>query len=355
MNAGAEIFIPLLMASLILFSPLVQAAADDKQIVFSPSINIDIDGLIKAVKSSASELGSAVTGNASGIGETINGSITGMPVKLFGLFKDSMRDSAKSFNDPFLGLAESLMKANPDPDSLYTWWQYITALISSFYLFIFLFAGLMFLLSFSGAEKRAVAKEWLRNAFMIIIGVNVSFVLYRLVLETAEAATGYIFAEASRSILASAVLSGAGIMLLAVYAFGLLCLSITLFARYVFLLVGVMLFPVGIFLYFIPPLREWGKAVFNLLGAALFMQFIDAILFVASTKAASDFAGGQGGAYLPAVGLILIACVNAALIFYALIKAAFSATQGSAISFAFGALAGHISSLVESTQTRAGK
>jgi hypothetical protein len=54
--------------------------------------------------------------------------------------------------------------------------------------------------------------------------------------------------------------------------------------RYLVVSFGVVLFPVGIFLYFIPPLKGYGKFILNLLGIFIFITFIDLLIILACSK-----------------------------------------------------------------------
>jgi len=46
---------------------------------------------------------------------------------------------------------------------------------------------------------------------------------------------------------------------------------------------GVVLIPIGIFCYFIPPLKSYGKLILNLISLFIFIIFIDAIIMLESS------------------------------------------------------------------------
>jgi hypothetical protein len=57
-----------------------------------------------------------------------------------------------------------------------------------------------------------------------------------------------------------------------------------LILRYAIVAIGVVLFPLGIFSYFIPPLRSYGLLVLNFLGTCIFITALDAIILVGFGK-----------------------------------------------------------------------
>jgi hypothetical protein len=126
---------------------------------------------------------------------------------------------------------------------------------------------------------------------------------------------------------------------------------ITLFARYLFLLAGVVLFPIGIFLYFTPKLENWGKMIFSFIGIILAMQFIDVIILVATNQVMIQLAGSAGMGVVPALGFLLIAVANALIMVYAVISSAFSmANSAPVLGFLVGALTGQVSALAASVK-----
>lgn len=183
---------------------------------------------------------------------------------------------------------------------------------------------------------------------MMIIGVNVSFVLYKLLLETATAITQFVWITGFESFFTDSITGSAGFVLLIVTSGAVGLALITLFLRYVFLLLAVLIFPIGIFLYYTPKLQNWGKIIFNLIGMALFMQFIDVIIFVASNQLMTDFTGQAGQVLVPALSFTLVAIINILMVIYAVLKSAFSIADNAPIlNLAFGAISGEVSMAVK--------
>ena len=336
MNKAIELLLPILVVSLLFSTPLVHAEEDEEPIVVQPIINIDLQGVIDAI---------------TGTGNNLETNVNEVPNGIFGLFTGWFDDSLQEFDVTLLSLTGFLLATNPDPESMFDWWQSIVLIISSFYLLIFLLVGFMFMYHSINPEKRAVAKEWFKNTFLMIIGVNVSFWLYQLILELSTAITQFLWITGFENFFEESILAGAGTIHLTFYLFAIGLTLLTLFIRYLFLLLSVMIFPIGIFLYFIPPLKNWGQMIFNLIGIVLAMQFIDVIIFVTANQVMFNLAGQEGATLVPALSFFLIGLMNIALFFYAITKSVFSATENSkTISFLAGAITGQIGSLINAVK-----
>jgi hypothetical protein len=186
---------------------------------------------------------------------------------------------------------------------------------------------------------------------MMIIGVNISFVIYKLGLELATAITQFMWVTGFEQFFDQTVYATFGIPMLFAFAISIGSALITLFARYLFLLAGVVLFPIGIFLYFTPKLENWGKLIFNFLGIILAMQFIDVIILVATNQVMIQLAGNVGMGIAPALGFFLIAIANGLIMIYAIINSAFSmANNAPVLGFLVGALTGQVSALAASVK-----
>lgn len=326
-----ELLLPIFITGLLFFSPSVHAQTTGGN--SGPiNINIDISGIINAIN---------------GLGSGLSGTLGSIPSQVLGIFGNAFKGSLISFNDPMMQLSQALLTSNPDPSGLYPWWQSTILIISSFYLLLFLLIAFMFLFSALNPEKRLEAKEWLKNAFIMIVLVNLSFILYSLLLELATAITQFMWISGFQNFFDPNVFSNMGAGQLLLYGLAVLLTAVTLFLRHVFLLIGVVLFPIAIFLYFVPPMKVWGKMIFNLIGIALFTQFIDVVIFVASNQAMIQFAGNAGASSVPALAFILIFIMNILLMVYAVLKAVFSATENSKVlGYGIGLAAGQISTAI---------
>jgi hypothetical protein len=341
-----EIFIPFLFV-MMLFAPYMYAESSDSEDSGdsggSYNIVIDFGGVIGAVNSST-------TTNEQKLDQTTNllgNAIGGIPKGIFDLLTGSVRNSLHEFNASLLTLAALLVSVNPDPMLMFSLWQAVVTVISCFYLLVFLFVGFKFLTVGANIQKREEAKESLKNAIIMIIAVQLSFYFYKLGLELATVITQFMWVTGFEQFFIEATYSGAGIFMLLAMSGSVISALITLFARYLFLLMGVVLFPIGIFLYLIPNAKSWGKIIFNFIGIVLAMQFVDVIILVATSQVAVSLGGTAGIEFVPALGFVLIAITNTIILVYAIVKSAMSVMDNSPmLGMAVGALSGQIGTLV---------
>ena len=311
---------------------------------------IDFSGVINAINGSSSN----TTNSINQTKDTLNTTVLGLPFDIVGLFTNSIKNSVRSFNNTLLGLTEALLSGNPNPELMQGVWQAIVFVISSLYLIIFLIVGFGFFFSGANIQKREEAKERLKKAIFMIIGVNLSYIIYQLILELSTAITQYMWITGFEQFFNNSVLSGVGFVMLFAYAGSLLLAIITLFLRYLFLLVGVALFPIGIFLYFAPKTRAWGKLIFEFLGMMLAMQLIDVIILIAVGQVVLSLAGETGSMLIPALGFIVIAFVNGFMIIHSIMKSANAAMDSTpVIGMAIGALTGQVGSLASALKPTA--
>jgi hypothetical protein len=94
----------------------------------------------------------------------------------------------------------------------------------------------------------------------------------------------------------------------------------TLFFRQIILLVGTAILPIGIFSYFTPPLKQFGKAIFGILGVAILLQFFDSIIIVAATGVVIGLGNTPASQYLPAFAFFTIGVFNVAAMAFAFFR-----------------------------------
>jgi len=309
------------------------------------TINIDVSGIVNAVNGNTQS-------NATAMNDTktvLNNTLGGLPLDIFSIFKNSAKNSLFAFNTSLLSLAKELISANPDPQLMFGWWQSIVTIISCFYLLVFLVIGFAFMINGHSVVKREQAKEWLKNAVMMIIGVSVSFYLYQLILELSSGITKFLWVTGFEQFFEPSIFAGAGILLLLLFSCTIALSLITLFLRYVFLLMGVVLFPIGIFLYLTPKFDNWGKIIFNFLGVMLATQFIDVIVLIATQQALLQLGGNAGASFVLPLGFLIITITNIAIILYAIVKSALSiVTQAPILNMAVSAVTGNIAGVIGS-------
>ncbi len=303
-----------LIFTFFLHPPLVYA---DEGEPVEVTININLDEVINAIN-----------GFSNGVNNSFNSleeAIIGLATAIVNAFFDFVRLQTINLVNPLLSLVKEFITTNPDPLLMLDWWRLVVTLISMFYLLLFVIVGLMFIFGSIDSKTRTIAKTWLKNVLILIITLNISFYLYQTFLLLGSGIAQYMWTTNFETIYSPDAISGLNIFLLGTTTTTIILAFITLFIRHLFLLIGVVLFPIGIFFYLIPPLRGWGSIIFNLLGAAILMQFIDVICFTATQLIWQQFTSFPDAiGWTITTAFALIAIVNTLMILFAGTKAIIS-------------------------------
>lgn len=207
-------------------------------------------------------------------------------------------------------------------------WAIIIYMLSMFYAFLIIYSGFMFITSGYDASKREKAKEWLKNIIIMIILIQGSFFIYQLFLDLSSTMTASTLTLTSPNFFLLNVDNNASIGLQLIlggfFLVTLLFTSLFLVIRYAIVGVGVILFPLSIFFYFIPALKPYGLLILNFLGVSIFITFLDAILIIGFSQlmALDSFSNLKM--------LVMIACfliiniVMFFLMFFSIVKAAWN-------------------------------
>jgi hypothetical protein len=164
-------------------------------------------------------------------------------------------------------------------------WAIIIYILSMFYGLLLLYSGVNFIISGYDVVKREKAKEWFRNIIIMIVLVQMSYFIYATVIDINSLLTSGIVNMINPTFfnLTTDSMTGLGLQLLLGFFFMITALVTTLLLvlRYIVVAVGVVLIPIAIFLYFIPPLREYGRMMLNILATIIFVPFFDALILLA--------------------------------------------------------------------------
>ena len=189
---------------------------------------------------------------------------------------------------PLLALINNLMVEPVNINIFASTWSIIIYMLSLFYGILLLVVGFRFLISGYSPEQREKAKKGLANILIMIVLVQASFLLYSLALEIVASMTAVIY----NSIPSSFFLATAGsfsnigleLVMIIPYISILVLTLIFLALRYICVGMGVILFAIGIFMYFFEPLQAYGKLIINYLGVLMFLPFFYSIILLASSK-----------------------------------------------------------------------
>lgn len=186
---------------------------------------------------------------------------------------------------PMLVAIQSLLTAQVTVDIFYHVWDVIRYILSFFYVFLFVYAGFVFLTSNANPIKRAHAKETLKDTVIMIVLIQASFYLYGFILSISSILNNAILSMVDPHFFLLTIdnLTNIGLELLtsSVYGLTLFVTMLMLVIRYIVVSIGVVLFPVALFCYFVPPLKGYGKFMLNVLGIFIFITFIDLLIILA--------------------------------------------------------------------------
>ena len=189
---------------------------------------------------------------------------------------------------PLLILTKSLLTEPVNLSLFSSLWAIILYVISLFYGILMLYSGFNFMFSGYDAVKRAKAKQWFMNIFIMIVLIQASFFIYELVLDVESLLTaGMINLVDDTFFLITAdniVNIGLQFFFAVFYVLTLLVTVLLLTLRYIVVAVGVVFVPIGIFCYFIPPLNSYGRLIFNFLGVCIFATFFNSLIFVVCSQ-----------------------------------------------------------------------
>jgi hypothetical protein len=235
---------------------------------------------------------------------------------------------------PLLELIKSLLTEPVNTQLLAPLWAIILYVLSTFYGLLLLYAGMNFIVSGHDEVKRAKSKEWFQNIFLMIVFTQTSFLLYSWILDISSFMTAGMInlVDPDFFLLTADNIINIGLQFFFsfMYATTLLFTAFILMIRYLMIAIGVVFFPIGIFLYFIPPVQEYGKMILNYFGVCIFMGFFDSIIFlVCSQLITIPFLEGMKILVMIA-GFSIANMLMFHMIIFSLIKSAFNKTESFA-------------------------
>ncbi|MDP2749571.1 MAG: hypothetical protein Q8O89_01920 [Nanoarchaeota archaeon] len=251
---------------------------------------------------------------------------TNLPQCITGYFTDYFFNYLLGIlNSPvnlFLGFIHKLLSEPVNIEIFHPTWLVIIYILSFFYIIIFIYAGFQFITSANNPIKREDAKEWLKNAFFLIVFVQASFFIYSSVLLLASSLAGGILSGIDTSFFTITPDGSVGIqiMLLIPYLITLLITALILGVRYILASIGLIFFTLGIFAYFIPPIKDIGKFLVTVVLMILFVPFFQAIMILAISKIVQNFTDYK--ILILICGFLLINIATIALVYFVTIKSA---------------------------------
>lgn len=204
-----------------------------------------------------------------------------LPEKMYDFFIELLNAPI----EPLLDLTRTLLETAPSISLFEGVWAIVVYCISMFYGLLFIYSGFQFMFSGHNVIKREMAKEWLKNTVIMITIVQASFYLYGLTIELGSVMSSSVLSMVDPHffMITADNLINIGLEFLFVGAYVIILFFTILFLvmRYLVVCFGVLFAPIGVFCYFIPPLKSYGKLILNLLGMFIFITFLDAIIILA--------------------------------------------------------------------------
>jgi hypothetical protein len=221
--------------------------------------------------------------------------------------------SAKEF------LENSLRFIITGPDlSLYcTPYQKVMTVIESMYTIALMGLGAYFIASAADPEKRARAKLWIESVLFMIILLSFSFPIFGMLMDLNLYVTTSIYSQSFADMLNVQVAFSSLVFALVTSFIFLNAAAITfltLIIRYISIPFLLLMFPMAIFLYFLPFTKEWGSFLLRFIVIIVFMTAIDAVIVLGLSflfnAGDPNLAGGFVQATALMLGFGLIGMVN---------------------------------------------
>ncbi|MFH0797784.1 MAG: hypothetical protein V1906_00045 [Candidatus Woesearchaeota archaeon] len=207
-----------------------------------------------------------------------------LPEQIFSYFAGLMNQSL----DPMAGWIKGLL-SHPIDITIYSGiWAIIVYALSLFYGLLIIYVGFNLMLSGYDAAKRESAKGWLRNILIMILLVQASYFIYGLIIDISSLLSSAVLGLVDERffLLAPDNIANFGLemLLLIPYTIILLSTALMLLVRYFIVALGVVLFPIGIFLYFIPVTENYGRFMLKFVCVNIFATFFYGIIILVCSK-----------------------------------------------------------------------
>jgi len=183
----------------------------------------------------------------------------------------------------FLEHSLNFIITGPDLSHFCSIYTRIMRIIESLYIIALMGVGAYYIISSADPAKRARSKLWLQNLFFMIIILSFSYQIFEMILEINQYITSSIYEESFSDVLDIRTVFSTLIFAL-VFSFQALAAAgltfMTLILRYILIPFLFLLFPIAIFLYFMPFGKVWGSFLLKFILLIVFMTSIDAILIL---------------------------------------------------------------------------
>lgn len=243
-------------------------------------------------------------------------------------------NSIYSLLNELMNLVVDILIWNPPLDSAYNSWNIVRAAITSVYVGVLTYAGLKLMAgTLMGEDERSTLKRWVGGTVVSILVVNMSYVLYSWIIQLNVGLAAMVYRPPNFEGFVAA--SAAFLVLLGAHSGIVLVVILLLILRALIVLVGVVVFPIGLFLYYFPPTRRFGKFINTILIANIFIQFFEVLCL----RVCFDAFSSIGNEFTSAIFTAMFGMtVMLLMLFVPLVAYGFSAISGMILGKATGAI-----------------
>jgi len=210
-------------------------------------------------------------------------SIENFPSCMFEQFLTLLTNGLIETTKTFADAGFALILANPKAEWFCAPFQIVMGIIESLYIILLLGVGLFYIARATNVEGRITAKKWLKNIFFMMLLLSFSFPIFKIILELNHSLSETILEQANLNFLnaeGSFTDFIVALSVLFVFSFMAILSFFTLLIRYIFLPFLLLLFPISIFLYFIPITGDFGKFLLKTIFLVVFMTTVDSLLIL---------------------------------------------------------------------------
>lgn len=222
--------------------------------------------------------------------------------------------------------AFKFMFSNPDPNWFCVPYGAVMGVLEGLFVLALMALALFSILRSGDVEGRLETRKWMENMVIMIIVLSFSFQLFSMLLDFNSYLSSSIASQSMTSIFKFQTAGDASIltfvMLLSGVVLGFLT-YLTLLLRYLLIPFMMLLFPVAIFLYFMPPTKKWGSTFLKLVLVFVFMTTADAMVLLGLSALFGSNDPNLVDTFVRSVGLMVamvsFGFVNATLILLAIL------------------------------------
>ena len=213
--------------------------------------------------------------------------VTNLPSTIFDFFLNAIVLGLKASLQNLLDMSFQFLFSSPNPTWFCAPYNTVMAILESLFSIALMGLALMFIIRSNDVQGRLEAKKWLENLLMLIVVLSFSFALFQLIVGFNDFLATSFANQSMKNVFSSPYAPVASIFMLTMLFFNVSLLAltfVTLLVRYLLIPFLLLLFPVAIFLYFLPPTRDWGKTGLKIILSIVFMTALDALILLGLTS-----------------------------------------------------------------------